>query len=86
MLDKVEAALAAAGVGSVRLDGKTPASQRPGIIRQFQNAADDSPRVILVSLKVGGVGLNLTAGSSVHLLDPFWNPFVEEQASGLGAR
>lgn len=36
--------------------------------------------MLLVSLKAGGVGLNLTAASRVHLLDPWWNPSVEEQA------
>lgn len=40
----------------------------------------DSPRILLVSLKAGGVGLNLTAATRVHLLDPWWNPSVEEQA------
>ena len=38
-----------------------------------------SPEVLLVSLKAGGVGMNLTAASQVHLMDPWWNPAVEEQ-------
>ena len=42
--------------------------------------AADSPRILLVSLKAGGVGLNLTAATRVHLLDPWWNSSVEEQA------
>ena len=36
--------------------------------------------MLLLSLKAGGVGLNLTAASRVHILDPWWNPSVEEQA------
>ena len=43
-----------------------------------------SPEVLLVSLKAGGVGMNLTAASQVHLMDPWWNPAVEEQVGGGG--
>jgi SNF2 family DNA or RNA helicase len=40
----------------------------------------DSPRVFLASLKAAGLGTNLTAGSQVHMMDPWWNPAVEDQA------
>ena len=43
-------------------------------------ATDDSTRVLLLSLRAGGVGLNLVAAQTVYLLDPWWNPAVEEQA------
>lgn len=49
-------------------------------IRAFSSASRDSPTVFLVSLKAGGTGLNLTAGTRVHMMDPWWNPTVEDQA------
>ena len=53
---------------------------RAAAISTFQSPSPTSPRVLLLSLKAGGVGLNLTAASRVHILDPWWNPSVEEQA------
>jgi SNF2 family DNA or RNA helicase len=47
-------------------------------VQRFQN--DPEQRLFLISLKAGGVGLNLTAASYVFLLDPWWNPAVEAQA------
>ena len=41
---------------------------------------DDNCRVFLISLKAGGVGLNLTAADYVYIVDPWWNPAVEQQA------
>ncbi|KAI7841955.1 hypothetical protein COHA_004482 [Chlorella ohadii] len=79
-LDIVEPALAAAGFATARLDGKTPAKRRGELLRNFASGAASAPTVLLVSLKAGGVGLNLVAASRVHLLDPWWNPSVEEQA------
>ncbi|HEX9641010.1 MAG TPA: DEAD/DEAH box helicase, partial [Candidatus Krumholzibacteria bacterium] len=58
------------------LDGKT--QDRAARVRRFQQ--DDSCRVFLISLKAGGLGLNLTAAEYVFLLDPWWNPAVEAQA------
>jgi len=43
-------------------------------------AGPDSPRVFLASLKAAGLGTNLTAASNVHMMDPWWNPAVEDQA------
>ncbi len=58
------------------LDGKTRDRQQR--VERFQN--DEKCRLFLVSLKAGGVGLNLTAAEYVFLLDPWWNPAVEAQA------
>lgn len=80
MLDLVAAALEAEGLSHVRLDGSTPARARAQAIAAFQQPAPAGPAAFLISLKAGGVGLNLTAGSQVHLVDPFWNAAVEEQA------
>jgi hypothetical protein len=59
-------------------DGSTSAVDREKAIQAFQN--DDSCRVFLISLKAGGVGLNLTAADYVYIVDPWWNPAVEQQA------
>ncbi|KAG2423298.1 hypothetical protein HXX76_015447 [Chlamydomonas incerta] len=80
MLNLIGRALEAEGVPYVRLDGSTPAKARAGLMRAFASTAPDSPLVFLSSLKAGGVGMNLTAASAVHLMDPWWNPAVEEQA------
>jgi superfamily II DNA or RNA helicase len=81
-LDLVEPALEAAGLGFVRLDGAT--RDRSGVVASFQAAS--GPPVFLVSLKAGGTGLNLTAADHVFLLDPWWNPAVEEQAADRAHR
>eukprot|EP01037_Dinobryon_pediforme_P028364 gene28364-31611_t len=59
------------------LTGQTPVAQRAQVVADFQ--AGRAP-LMLVSLKVGGIGLNLTAADTVILFDPWWNPAVEEQA------
>ncbi|KAJ7559086.1 hypothetical protein O6H91_04G069500 [Diphasiastrum complanatum] len=61
-----------------RLDGTLSQQQREGVIKEFSCNSDIS--VLLISLKAGGVGINLTAASNAFLLDPWWNPAVEEQA------
>jgi superfamily II DNA or RNA helicase len=58
------------------LDGKT--KDRQERVERFQN--DDACSLFLISLKAGGLGLNLTAAEYVFLLDPWWNPAVEAQA------
>ena len=62
----------------VRLDGSMSAEERRKALRRFRE--ERGVRVLLLSLKAGGVGLNLTAATRVYLLDPWWNPAVEEQA------
>ena len=59
------------------LDGTTPLKERARLVEQFQNG---KCRLFLISLKAGGLGLNLTAANCVILLDPWWNPSIEEQA------
>ena len=59
-------------------DGSTSAIDREKAIQNFQN--NDVCRVFLISLKAGGVGLNLTAADYVYIVDPWWNPAVEQQA------
>jgi superfamily II DNA or RNA helicase len=59
-------------------DGSTSAPDREKAIQSFQN--DDTKRIFLISLKAGGVGLNLTAADYVYIVDPWWNPAVEQQA------
>ncbi|MGD1095831.1 MAG: DEAD/DEAH box helicase [Bryobacteraceae bacterium] len=68
--------LDSAGVKYEYLDGKT--RDRQARVDAFQNDKDCS--VFLISLKAGGLGLNLTAAEYVFLLDPWWNPAVEAQA------
>jgi superfamily II DNA or RNA helicase len=64
------------GINYVYLDGQT--RHRKKVIEQFQD--DPEVGVFLISLKAGGLGLNLTAADYVFLLDPWWNPAVEAQA------
>jgi non-specific serine/threonine protein kinase len=59
-------------------DGSTSPPERQRAIENFQNNAEC--RVFLISLKAGGVGLNLTAADYVYIVDPWWNPAVEQQA------
>jgi SNF2 family DNA or RNA helicase len=81
-LDLVEPALRQAAIPFTRLDGST--ADRGSVVRNFQD--DAGPPVMLVSLKAGGTGLNLTAADHVFLLDPWWNPAVEDQAASRAHR
>ena len=65
------------------LDGSTPAAERARLVEAFQRGEGD---FFLVSLKAGGLGLNLTAANYVILLDPWWNPAVEQQAADRAHR
>jgi non-specific serine/threonine protein kinase len=60
------------------LDGQSTKQQREDSVNRFQEVA--GCRVFLISLKAGGMGLNLTAADYVYLVDPWWNPAVENQA------
>ncbi|RFU23988.1 hypothetical protein B7463_g12351, partial [Scytalidium lignicola] len=77
-LDLVQLMLNHRGIPYTRIDGKMSLPKRNEALRAFQN--DDSVRVILVSITCGGAGLDLTTGSRVYLLEPHWNPMIEEQA------
>ncbi|MBV7454907.1 DEAD/DEAH box helicase [Acidovorax sp. sif1233] len=68
------------------LTGQTPPRQRGAVVRRFQARDATSAPILLVSLKAGGLGLNLTAADTVIHLDPWWNPAVEEQATARAHR
>ncbi len=78
MLALVREKLDADGIKYIYLDGSTPAKERAKLVDSFQN--DSTIQVFLISLKAGGVGLNLTAADYVYVMDPWWNPAVEDQA------
>ena len=82
LLDLIEPELKAAGVDFVRLDGST--RDRGEVVRSFQD--ESGPPAMLISLKAGGAGLNLTAADHVFLVDPWWNPAVEDQAADRAHR
>jgi SNF2 family DNA or RNA helicase len=65
------------------LDGSTPVAKREAAVKNFQAGKDD---LFLISLKAGGLGLNLTAADFVVHLDPWWNPAIEDQASDRAHR
>merc|ERR1712010_288441 len=67
------------GFDYVRLDGTMNQELRADVIREFQRKGKGSPKVLLLSLMAGGVGLNLTSANHLLLLDPAWNPATEEQ-------
>jgi superfamily II DNA or RNA helicase len=76
MLAIVRQRLDAEGIPYAYLDGRT--RDRQARVQSFQN--DPDCKVFLISLKAGGLGLNLTAADYIFLLDPWWNPAVESQA------
>jgi superfamily II DNA or RNA helicase len=71
------------GIGYQYLDGSTPMQERKKRVDAFQAGTGD---VFLISLKAGGVGINLTAADYVIHMDPWWNPAVEDQASDRAHR
>jgi len=84
MLALISQALQAQGLAHLSLTGQTPAAERGAVVQRFQ-ARGHEP-VLLLSLKAGGVGLNLTAADTVVHFDPWWNPAVERQASDRAHR
>ena len=78
MLALIREKLAEQGIKYEYFDGSTSIIDRQKAIDNFQN--NDDCRVFLISLKAGGVGLNLTAADYVYIVDPWWNPAVEQQA------
>jgi SNF2 family DNA or RNA helicase len=81
MLDLIEQAVCQAGIDFVKLTGRTRDRQTP--VQRFQQGAVP---LFLISLKAGGVGLNLTAADTVIHYDPWWNPAVERQATDRAHR
>ena len=82
-LKLIEEHLTESGVPYQYLDGATPAKARAERIAAFQAGEGDA---FLISLKAGGVGLNLTAADYVIHMDPWWNPAAEDQASDRAHR
>ncbi len=82
LLDIVEPFLVERGISFSRLDGST--RNRDRVVSEFQK--DDGPKVMLISLKAGGVGITLTAADHIYILDPWWNPAVEDQAADRAHR
>jgi len=81
MLSLIEAELIDEGIGFVKLTGST--TNRQAVVDKFQRG--EVP-VFLISLRAGGVGLNLTAADTVIHFDPWWNPAVENQATDRAYR
>ncbi len=78
MLALIKEKMKELGVDYEYFDGSSTVQEREKAITRFQN--DENCRVFLISLKAGGVGLNLTAADYVYIVDPWWNPAVEQQA------
>lgn len=78
MLDLIQPFLTRHSLRFTRYDGSMRNDEREASLARLRN--DNNCRVLLCSLKCGALGLNLTAASRVVLMEPFWNPFVEEQA------
>jgi superfamily II DNA or RNA helicase len=83
-LDEMEKVAKQAGVRYLRMDGHTPMAKRKKIVQEFQS--ENGPSFFFISLKTGGVGLNLTRANYVFHVDPWWNPAVENQASDRAHR
>ncbi|HMG81985.1 MAG TPA: SNF2-related protein [Ferruginibacter sp.] len=78
MLALIKEKLTELGIAYEYFDGSSTTTERQRAIENFQEK--DVSRVFLISLKAGGVGLNLTAADYVYIVDPWWNPAVEQQA------
>ena len=83
MLSIIRESLKNVGIDSFYLDGKTPSYERAELSDRFNGGENN---VFLISLKAGGVGLNLTGADTVIHYDPWWNPAVMEQASDRAYR
>ena len=83
MLSILEEELAKEQIETFYLRGSTPVSQRQEMVERFNRGDKD---VFLISLKAGGTGLNLTGADTVILYDLWWNPAVEDQATGRAHR
>ena len=83
MLDIIEKELDTLKMTSFKITGSTPANERQDMTNAFNSGQGDA---FLISLKAGGVGLNLTGADTVILVDLWWNPAVEDQAIGRAHR
>ena len=78
-LDELEKLFQEYNFSYLRLDGSTTTINRNKYVNQFQSK-NSQIQIFLISLKAGGVGLNLTNARTAILFEPWWNPAVEEQA------
>ncbi|MBP2623428.1 DEAD/DEAH box helicase [Streptococcus oricebi] len=83
MLDVIESELEKHQLSSFKITGSTPAKERQAMTQAFNEGDREA---FLISLKAGGVGLNLTGADTVILVDLWWNPAVEAQAIGRAHR
>lgn len=83
-LERLRAELAQRGIPHFLLKGSVPSQERLRLISEFNKS--ETPAVMLMTLKTGGVGLNLTKASIVYHLEPWWNPAVENQATDRAHR
>ena len=83
MLDIIERRLSSEGFSTLMLTGSTSKEARERLVRRFQAGGGD---VFLISLKAGGVGLNLTSADVVIHYDPWWNTAAQDQATGRAHR
>jgi len=79
MLDIIEKWAKAEGIPTERIDGSVPAKKRMDIVNNFQKT--EKATLMLISLKAGGMGINLTSADYVIHMDPWWNPAIESQAT-----
>ncbi|KAF4443715.1 hypothetical protein FACUT_1140 [Fusarium acutatum] len=77
-LDILAAILGAEGIAFVQVDGRNPLAGRTELLSKF--CQDPMIRVLLISINTGAVGLTLTEANMVHIVEPQWNPAIEEQA------
>lgn len=77
-LDVIEERLKQRGIGYMRFDGKVSNKRRGVLLKSFHE--DASVRVALITISCGAVGLDLTSASRAYLMEPHWNPSVEQQA------
>ena len=78
MLQLIKAEFEEVGISYCYLDGSTSLKKRKEEVEKFQE--DENVKAFLISLKAGGVGLNLTTADYVYIVDPWWNPAAEQQA------
>ncbi|XP_036421333.1 helicase-like transcription factor isoform X2 [Colossoma macropomum] len=78
-LNLLEVPLRDCGFSFTRLDGSMSQKARVKAVSELQDTSPGSPTIMLLSLKAGGVGLNLTTASRVFLMEPAWNPAAEDQ-------
>ena len=78
MLDLIEYRIQIGGIKCTKLQGSMNIDQRDEVIKEFNE--DHECKVLLISLKAGGVALNLTVANYIYIMDPWWNPAAEMQA------